>query len=337
MTRRGERSVGERLRIFEMRKAGYSLSAIAKQHNLSKVGVKKICDKIQETGHAETRPRTGRKRRTTKRQDNLIVREIKKNPLVTVKEIKVSLDLPIELTQIRQRITEAGYHGRICRKKPLISKVNAAKRLQFAYEHLNKPIEFWQNIIRSDESKFEILNNNRRQYVWRKPGEAFKKSNIKVTVKHGGGSIMTWGCFSARGLGNLVIINDKLTAVRYIDILKENLFNSAAKMEFKNDFIFQQDNDPKHKAKVTMKYFEENNIQLLQWPPQSPDLNPIEHLWDHLKRNVPKSERKNKNVFIDALKLEWENIGTDVINKLICSMPNRLKGIIKAKGYHTRY
>ncbi|CAK9826018.1 Transposable element Tcb1 transposase [Anthophora retusa] len=148
---------------------------------------------------------------------------------------------------------------------------------------------------------------------------------------------MTWGCFSKHGVGNLVIIDGKLTAVKYIEILQNNLFDSTQKMGLEREYVFQQDNDPKHKAKITTKFLEDNNITILDFPPQSPDLNPIEHLWDHLKRNVAITERTNKTIFINALYKEWNNISLDIIKKLIQSIPNRLRAVIAAKGYHTKY
>ena len=83
------------------------------------------------------------------------------------------LNLSIQTTQIKSRIHEAKLHARVSRKRSFISKMNAQKRLAFARAHLNKGTEFWESIIWSDESKFEIKSNNRRRYVWRKTGEEF--------------------------------------------------------------------------------------------------------------------------------------------------------------------
>ncbi|KAH8288665.1 hypothetical protein KR054_007468, partial [Drosophila jambulina] len=72
---------------------------------------------------------------------------------------------------------------------------------------------------------------------------------VKATVKHGGGSVLVWGCMSARGVGNLIFIDGIMNAEMYLNILKENLHSSATKMGLERDnFIFQQDNDPKHTA-----------------------------------------------------------------------------------------
>ncbi|KAI3352059.1 hypothetical protein L3Q82_020874 [Scortum barcoo] len=98
---------------------------------------------------------------------------------------------------------------------------------------------------------------------------AHHQANTIPTVKHGGGSIMLWGCFSAAGTGRLVRIEGKMNAAMYRDILDENLLQSALDLRLGRRFIFQQDNDPKHTAKITKEWLQDNSVNVLEWPSQS--------------------------------------------------------------------
>jgi len=104
-------------------------------------------------------------------------------------------------------------------------------------------------------------------------------------------------------------------------------------------YIFQEDNAPCHTAQIAKKWKNDNDIISLPWPAQSPDLNPIENLWDELKRRLRKNEykAKNKAELFNLIKEEWYKISTAIINKLIESMPRRTKAVLKNKGNPTRY
>jgi hypothetical protein len=101
-------------------------------------------------------------------------------------------------------------------------------------------------IIWSDKTKIELFGLNSKCHVWRKPGTV-------PTVKHGGGSIMLWGCFSATGTGRLVRIEGKMNRAKYRAILDENLLQSSQDLRLRRRFTFHQINDPKHTAKKTHK------------------------------------------------------------------------------------
>jgi transposase len=329
----------ERLAIVRMSAEGMSQRDIAASIGCSKTGVQKIIKKANQQGTIKNMKRTGRKRITTPGEDRYIVMQAKKDPSLSGEQICETVaqtGVTASPKTVKRRIKEAGLSSCVQRGKPMLTPTQAKRRLDFARKYVNKPAEFWRKVIFSDESKFELISNKRKTRVWRHKGEEFMRRMVKGKVKHSK-YVMVWGCFSWYGCGSLVFIRERMTQYVYVDIINDHIMTDAMNMGISDDFIFQQDNDPKHTAKYTQSYFAEVMLVLLEWPSNSPDLNPIEHLWDELDRMIPKSKRKNMKDFEAALLEAWASIGQDVIHKLIESMPRRLAAVIKARGYHTRY
>ena len=123
-----------------------------------------------------------------------------------------------------------------------------------------------------------------------------------------------------------------MNADQYVSILEDNLLPSMEESGFSaEDVIFQQDSDPKHTSKKATKWFEDNDINDLDWAPQSPDINPIEHLWQHIKQQLGEYSTMSKGGWEI-----WERVA-EVCRNLIESMPRRLEAVIQAKGGHTKY
>ena len=105
-----------------------------------------------------------------------------------------------------------------------------------------------------------MFGHNYRNPVWRKDGETYAPENTVQTIKFIGGSIIIWRCFLVKGVGEKSAIDGKMNAQKYKKILQENLMSSFESLEFPSDYIFQQDNDQKHRAKSKKKWLSENNV-----------------------------------------------------------------------------
>ncbi|KAG2465867.1 TCB1 transposase, partial [Polypterus senegalus] len=269
-----------------------------------------------------------------------LVREVTKNLMVTLSELQrssVERGEPSRWTTISATIHQSGLYGRVARRKPLLSKRHMAAHLEFAKRHLKDSQTMRNKILWSDETKIELFGVNARHPVWRKPSTAHHQANAIPTVKHGGGSIMLWGCLSAAGTGRTVRIKGKMTAAMYRDILDENLLQSALDLRLGRRFIFQQDNDPKHTAKISKEWLQDNSVNVLEWPSQSPDLNPIEHLWRDLKMAVHRRFPYNLMELERCCKEEWAKLAKDRCAKPVASYSKRLQAVIAAKGASTKY
>ena len=151
---------------------------------------------------------------------------------------------------------------------------------------------------------------------------------------------MIWGCMTSEGIGFACKIDGGMDAELYTTILKEDFLSTLEYYGLNRDeVIFQQDNDPKHTSRLASKWFSDNGIEVLQWPPQSPDLNPIEHLWCHLKRQLATydTDPESMTELWKHVKAKWNEIPAGVCMDLIKSMPDRVATVLKAKGGHTKY
>ncbi len=223
-------------------------------------------------GMTRTLPRAGRPAKLSYRGRRALVREVKKNPKITVAELQRcirEMGESCRKSTITAALHQSGLYGRVARRKPLLSARHMKARMEFAKKHLKDSKMVTNKILWSDETKIELFGLNSKRYVWRKPGTAHHLSNTVPTVKHGGGSIMLWGCFSAAGTGRLVAIEGKMNAAKYRDILDENLLQSSQDLRLGQRFTFQQDNDPKHTAKITKEWLHNNSVTVLEWPSHS--------------------------------------------------------------------
>lgn len=335
-------SLDDRNKIIALHSLQMSRHAISRQLKISRRTVAYNINKFCETGSVQNKRRKAH-RKTSAKEDNYICQVSLRNRKMTAVEITAEVNgrlkgkSSVSVSTVKRRLREKGLFGRTAVKKPLLRSVNKKKRLQWARAHKHWTIADWNKVLWSDESKFEIFGNRRKTYVRRRANEKYMDECLVPSVKHGGGSVMVWGCFAGCKVGNICKIEGILKKEGYKKILQKHAVPSGLRL-VGPQFEFQQDNDPKHTSKLCKTYLlnlqKKKKLKIMQWPPQSPDLNPIELLWEELDRSVRKYCPTSASDLWEKLQQQWHSIQENTLNKLVARMPRLCKAVIKHKGGH---
>lgn len=151
---------------------------------------------------------------------------------------------------------------------------------------------------------------------------------------------MVWGCITFHGVGDAGWLQGKVDSDAYLDVVSDYVRQSRDYWGMDaTTFIFQHDNSRVHTSRKVMEFFEQENITVLPWPANSPDLNLIEHIWVYIKSKLdlyPKAP-KTMNELWERVQDIWGHISSDFLQNLYTSMPKRLEEVIKNKGRNTKY
>ena len=254
--------------------------------------------------------------------------------------LQEELGIQCSSTTVRRALKHCGLGSIEKPKKPLISKINCKKCLEFALAHHYWTKHDWARVVWSDESKINRLYSDGRLWTWIRDGEQLQTKHCKLTVKHNSGNIKIWSCITYEGVGWLFKIDGTLEKELYLKILKDELMQTLTHYSLDEaKIIFQQDNDPKHTAKIVKEWLTQQKFETMVWPPQSPDLSPIEHMWALLKRRLGQYETAPKGLLelFERVGETWYAITKEECQKVIDSMPERCEAVIKARGGYTRY
>jgi len=330
----------QRLRAIGMLEAGATRGEVARHFHVIARTIARLQTRYAETGSVADRQRSGRIRVTTRRQDRAIrLQHLRDRFLPAAHTAALTVGThgrPVSDRTIRRRLQQEGLRARRPFRGPILTEANRQNRLQWAQRHQRWTLRQWENVLFSDESRFCVSVADGRLRVWRRRGERYARCCITEHNRFGGPSVMVWGGISGDGRTELVVINGNLNADRYInEVLTPHV------IPYMNDHphisFFQQDNARPHAARRTVEFLDENDVDVLQWPPYSPDMSPIEHVWDILGRRVNRRNPLDRESLIRFLQEEWDALDQAEIHNLIRSMRRRCTACIDARGGHTPY
>lgn len=338
------RPLGEstRINVVAAVQAGKSVSQITEQHGCSRQYVSSVRKSMKDVPQT---PRSGRPKKVSATTTHKITRLIRTGECKTAVDVAKALR-DAELAEVtpqtvRGVLKERGMVALKKKRKSGMEPHHKKARLAWALKHKEWTVEDWKRVIWSDETKINRIGSDGIQHRWVQRGETgLEAHNVTSTLKFGGGNVMVWGCMDWDGAGYAQFIQGRMDADQYVSILRDNLLEiidggtiDAAER------IFQQDNDPKHTSKKAKAWFERNQVRVMSWPAQSPDLNPIEHLWSLVKRKLAAydTEATSMHALEDRVKEVWTQLDREECRRLIASMPRRCQAVVEAQGGPTKY
>lgn len=261
-----------------------------------------------------------------------------------VRELLSSENVEMSLSGIRKSLRQMGFKAKRKVKTNFISNKNMRRRLAWAKKHKNYTVDQWRQWVFSDETRVNMWGSDGNSFYWSDGEKILRPHQMVPQVQEDGGGVLFWSYITAKGPGyGTTIIDGTVNSEEYVKILGTSLIDTLDHFDMTpNTIRFQQDNATPHTSIIAKQWFSNNGFSLdtlLHWPSQSPDLNPIEHVWYQLKRrlnNYP-TRPTTKEELADRIEKEWYKFTQADCLKYIDSMPARIEAVIKAKGGATRY
>ncbi|GFT67343.1 transposable element Tcb2 transposase [Trichonephila clavipes] len=316
-------------RIIGKLEEGRSVTSVAAEFGIAHSIVSRLWRQFQTTGTAIRGFSSGRPRGTTPADDRYIVLQVRRNRRQTAGEIArhttQATGQPISRFTVARRLHGGGLFARHPVRCVPLTPAHRRRRSLWCREHRNWRDNEWGRVLFTYESRFSLSSDSHRILIWRERGSRKHPSNIIERDRYGGRGVLVWGGIMLGSRTHLHIFDaGSVNGTRYCnEILLPyvRLFRGAMGLQF----LFMDDNAPGHRTVAAEQLLESEDIERMDWPARSPDLNPIEHVWDFLGRRL--AARTSPPVTIRELRLalqdEWAAMPQQLIDTLILSMGRR--------------
>jgi len=289
-------------------------------------------------------PKFGRPYKVSKVTRRHIAREFDIGTLRTLKEGQREVELiegiHVDERSIRKYLKTEHLETYLKQRMPDLTDDQKKARYNFAKKHLHWTCEDWKKVMFSDEVTFSRIDDRVSRHYYKRPEEkTLRPHHMKRAKQGGGGRMMVWGCVTYYGVGDASWIQGRINSEAYIEILHDYVFSSRDWYNIDPaNFIFQHDNSSVHTAYIVRNYIRKSKIPIMEWPPNSPDLNIIETIWAYIKDRLYKypKDAKDLNELWDRVQDIWAATPKDFIERLYKSMPAKMKAVVKSKGDHIK-
>lgn len=310
---------------------------------MSKSTVQSVIQRINQKGSPLPDHGTGAaNKKLSERDERSLVRIVRKDPFVLYNQILAELrshEIHISKPTLVRYLHAQGFGSYFAAHKPKLTDKEIKERLRWAKERINWTVEQWRGVVWFDESRFAVEGYDGRARVIREVGERYNTEHIKPASKSGEGNVMLWGCFWVGGVGPLAFVDSSMNQDTNV---AENFLPWFSELTEREDreFIFQEDGATCHTGECTTWWKDLHQIKRFdKWPSNSPDLNPLEHVWACLEWLIAKEKAHIENIEELKVVLEgaWREISLDFCERLVASMKDRCQAVIDANGGPTKY
>ncbi|GFV13448.1 transposable element Tcb2 transposase [Trichonephila clavipes] len=330
-------------RIIGKLEEGRSVTSVAAEFVIAHSIVSRLWRQFQTTGIAIRGFSSGRPRGTTPADDRYIVLQARRNRRQTAGEIARHTTQATGRPIARFTVARTLHGGGLFARRPVrcvpLTPAHRRRRSLWCREHRNWRDNEWGRVLFTDESRFSLSSDSHRILIWRERRSRNHPSNIIERDRYGGRGVLVWGGIMLGSRTDLHIFDaGSVNGTRYCnEILLPyvRLFRGAMGLQF----LFMDDNAPCHRTVASEQLLESEDIERMDWPARSPDLNPIEHVWDFLGRRL--AARTLPPVTIRELQLvlqdEWAAMPQQLIDTLILSMRRHCETCLAVRGDHIPY